>query len=205
MTWESGERERRADPGVRDPGKCNAGRESGGTVAAKPGQPVRVRLVGEEEQAGSCSPGWGWGEVAWVFSAKWKSAFPSTLWIYTVSQLLAELNLFIVYFCYLTVVRAGLGRILTIDKMCEVFVSLKIPCDKLAAWSLNLGQELVFKMSQTSCKFRNCLNENKSLSVVQHSAIVAAFNLPLGQFYCQPQPLCLFIDDDKSLGFRSLK
>lgn len=94
---------------------------------------------------------------------------------------------------------------MTTDKMCEVFVSLKIPGDKLAAGSLNLDLELVFKMSQTSCKFRNCLNENKSLSLVRHSAIVAAFNLPLGQFYCQPQLLCLFIDDDKSLGFKSLK
>lgn len=52
----------------------------------------------------------------------------------------------------------------------------------------------MFKMSQTSCKFRNGLNENESLSVVQHSAIVAGFNLPLEQFYCQP--LGLFIDDE---------
>jgi hypothetical protein len=78
--------------------------------------------------------------------------------------------------------------------MCEVFGSLKMLGDKLPLNSLNLGPELVFHMSQTSCKFRNSLNEDKSRPVVQRSAIIAGFNLPLEQLCCQP--VCLFIDND---------
>lgn len=74
---------------------------------------------------------------------------------------MAELNLFTVFFS-LPILRAGWRRILALDKMCELFVSLKMPCQKLEAYSLNLGLEFVFKMSQTSCKFRNGLNEHKS-------------------------------------------
>lgn len=78
--------------------------------------------------------------------------------------------------------------------MCEVFALLKILGDKLWLNSLNLGAELVFQMSQRSCKSRNSLNEAKSFSVIQRSAMVAGPSLPLEQLYCQP--VCLFIHDD---------